>query len=217
MTEALTHRSWCAENPGAPSYERLELLGDAVLGLAVAERTFESFPEMAEGELAMTRSAVVRGSALVEVAQNVAIGSELLLGKGEESSGGRARPSILADSMEAVIGAIFLDAGYIKARDVVLDLFAELIDEAAIQEPGEADYKTRFQELTVQRFEELPMYTVEAQGPEHQRQFSATVRVRGDVVGEGLGKSKKRAEQAAAEAAFWHLMSEAPSEDATDA
>lgn len=188
-----------------------------MLGLAVAERTFQRFPEMAEGELAMTRSAVVRGSALVEVAHKVAIGPELLLGKGEESSGGRERASILADSMEAVIGAIFLDGGYIASRDVVLDLFGELIDEAAIREPGEADFKTRFQELTVQRFECLPAYEVEAQGPEHQREFSAVVRVKGDVVGEGVGKSKKRAEQAAAEAALWRLVAEAPSEDPTDA
>jgi ribonuclease-3 len=204
MHAALVHRSYCAEHADVESNERLEFLGDAVLGLVVTDFAFAQFPELPEGELAKVRAAVVNADVLAEVALGVGIGPALLLGKGEDASGGRAKPSILADAMEAVIAAVYLDGGWEAARRVVLGLVEQRIRVSAAG-PGGGDFKTRLQELAAQRFEQIPRYTVRAEGPDHSKRFYAEVRVAGQLLGDGEGRSKKHAEQAAAEAAVSRL------------
>ena len=211
---ALTHRSWCAEHAGFTSNERLEFLGDAVLGLVVTSHVYRQFPDMAEGELAKVRTSVVSAAALAEVAADVGVGSVLLLGKGEDSSGGRTKPSILADAMEAVIGATYLDQGWTAAEQLVLGLLIDRIDTAA-EGPGGHDYKTQLQELVARRFEELPVYQVRDEGPDHAKRFYAVVSVAGQPEGEGEGRSKKEAEQDAARHAFGHLGLEVTGPGAT--
>jgi len=210
---ALTHRSWCAENPGEASNERLEFLGDAVLGLIVTDHIFTAHPEMPEGSLAKLRAAVVSAPTLAAVAGELGIGEAVRLGKGEDASGGRAKASILADAMEAVIGAVYVDGGLAAARLLVLDLLRDRIaDEVAGPGgPGGTDHKTQLQELVARRFESAPTYEVVDDGPDHEKRFFATVRVDDDVVGRGEGRSKKLAEQAAAGAALTHLATTAES------
>jgi ribonuclease-3 len=204
---ALTHRSWCSENAGHESNERLEFLGDAVLGLVVTEFVFSRYPSMPEGQLAKIRASVVSASALAEVAATLGLGAVLRLGRGEEQSGGRSKSSLLADAMEAVIGAVYLDGGYDAARAVVLGLLTERI-EAAAEGPGEQDFKTQLQELAARCFDEPPAYTVRDEGPDHDKRFFASVRLDGAVRGEGEGRSKKQAEQAAAKAAWERITTE---------
>jgi len=204
LGRALAHRSWCAENPGTASNERLEFLGDAVLGLVVTDHIYRAYPELPEGELAKVRAAVVNAGVLAEVAAELDLGSALLLGKGEDASGGREKPSILADAMEAVIGAVYIDAGWEAAAKLVMRLFGERIAEAAIG-PGGQDYKTRLQELSARHFDQLPRYTVVDEGPDHAKRFFATVHVGGAPRGRGEGRSKKQAEQAAARKA-WEVL-----------
>ncbi len=201
---ALTHRSWCAEHGGVESNERLEFLGDAVLGIVVTDHVFSGWPTLAEGAMAKVRAAVVSAPALAEVAADLGIGTGLRLGKGEQSTGGRAKPSILADALEAVLGAVYLDGGWDAARPVVLDLFSERVAEASSQ-PGTRDYKTRLQELVARRFDAPPVYVVAEEGPDHDKLFRATVFVGGAEVGHGEGRSKKLAQQDAAEQAWTHL------------
>ena len=194
---ALTHRSWCAENPGADSNERLEFLGDAVLGLVVTDHIYRSRPEMPEGSLAKLRAAIVSSPTLADVADELEVGPALRLGKGEDASGGRAKASILADATEALIGAVYLDGGLDAARRLVVDLVADrIVAEAA--GPGGTDHKTALQELAAQRFDAPPAYELRDEGPDHEKRFFATVRLDGRIVGEGEGRSKKSAEQAAA-------------------
>jgi ribonuclease III len=150
LQQALSHRSWCAEQGGLPSNERLEFLGDAVLGLVVAEHCFRRFPDMPEGELAKVRAAVVNARVLAEVAEQLGIGAAILLGKGEEASGGRTKPSILADALEAVIGALYLDAGWTAAERLVLGHLESRIERAAA-EPDDFDQKGLLQEVTVRQ------------------------------------------------------------------
>lgn len=209
LTQALAHRSWCAENPGQPSNERLEFLGDAVLGLVVTDHLFRAYPHLPEGELAKVRASLVSSAALAEVAAELDIGNALLLGKGEDGSGGREKPSILADAMEAIIGACYLEGGWRLAETLVMDLLGDRIGSAAAG-PGGQDYKTRLQELCSQRFDQLPSYTISERGPDHAKEFDATVRVAGHLKGRGQGRSKKQAEQAAAKVAWAELLS-APS------
>ncbi len=197
LHQALSHRSWCAEREGAPSNERLEYLGDAVLGLVVAAHCYAAYPDFAEGQLAKVRSAVVNARALAEVAESLGVGGVLMLGKGEESSGGRTKSSLLADATEALIGAVYLDAGWPSARDLVLRLVGERIERAAA-EPEHFDHKSRLQEATVKRGDGVPVYEVEGSGPDHGRHYRAEVFVGGDRLGRGEGTSKKDAEQAAA-------------------
>lgn len=204
LDAALVHRSYCAEHPDAASNERLEFLGDAVLGLVVTVYVFEEYPELPEGELAKVRASVVNAEVLAELAAGIGIGGALQLGKGEDASGGRAKPSILADAMEAVIAAVYLDGGWDAARTLVLRLLEERI-QAAAAGPGGQDYKTRLQELAARRFDQLPRYQVRAEGPDHSKRFYAAVRVDGRVRGEGEGRSKKQAEQAAARVAWEDL------------
>lgn len=209
LRQALSHRSWCAEQGGAPSNERLEFLGDAVLGLVVAGYCYRKYPEMPEGELAKVRAAVVNARVLAEVAEQLELGTVLLLGKGEEGSGGRTKPSILADAVEAVIGAIYLDAGWDAAQDMVLGLLADRIGHAA-DEPEGFDSKGLLQELTVHRGEGVPRYSVVGTGPDHDRQFEAAVVVGGSVRGTGTGSTKKDAEQEAAREALAALRAGDP-------
>ncbi len=205
LHQALAHRSWCAEHPDDPSNERLEFLGDAVLGVVVTDHIFKHYPQHQEGELAKVRASVVNAEVLADVAAAIEIGPCLLLGKGEDSSGGRSKPSILADAMEAVIAAVYLDGGMDAAWSVVMGLFEERITEAATG-PGGDDYKTRLQELAAQRFDRLPRYQVRDEGPDHAKRFFATVVLDGEPYGKGEGGSKKQAEQAAARAA-WETLS----------
>jgi ribonuclease-3 len=212
----MAHRSWCAETPGVKSNERLEFLGDAVLGLVVTDHIFRTYPDLPEGELAKVRAAVVNAGALAELAAELELGRALHLGKGEDASGGREKPSILADAMEAVIGAVYIDGGYDAARSLIMGLLGDRIEEAAAG-PGGQDFKTRLQELAARRFDQLPHYTVDDEGPDHAKRFFATVRIAGDVRGSGEGRSKKQAEQAAARVAWEALQAEAAAADALEA
>ncbi len=200
----MSHRSWCAETTGAASNERLEFLGDAVLGLVVTDHLFRSYPTQPEGELAKVRASVVNSETLAELAASLDLGAALLLGKGEDASGGREKPSILADAMEAVFGAVYLDGGWAAAAALVMRLLGERIEEAAAG-PGGQDYKTRLQELAARRFEQLPHYQVVDDGPDHAKRFFASVTVAGEVRGRGEGRSKKQAEQGAARQAWENL------------
>jgi ribonuclease-3 len=199
--QALAHRSWCAEHPEDASNERLEFLGDAVLGVVVTDHVFLTYPSLQEGELAKVRASVVNAEVLAEVAVDVLLGPCLRLGKGEDSSGGREKTSILADAMEAVIAAVYLDGGMDAARGTVMRLLEARIAEAATG-PGGDDYKTRLQELAAQHFDRLPRYQVRDEGPDHAKRFFATVLLDGQAYGTGEGGSQKRAEQAAARAAW---------------
>ncbi len=198
---ALSHSSWSAESAGSDSNERLEFLGDAVLGLAVADHCYRTYPDMPEGQLAKVRAAVVSTTALARVATDLHLGEALLLGRGEAASGGRDKPSILADTLEAVIGAVYLDSGWEAARDFVLGLLGEGISVAAAV-PGSGDFKSLLQESTTRDGLGLPVYSVSARGPDHAREFLAEVSVGGRVLGRGMGRSKKDAEQAAAREAI---------------
>ena len=201
---ALTHRSFAYENGGLPTNERLEFLGDSVLGLVVTETLYRSHPEVPEGQLAKFRAAVVNARALADVARDLDIGSCLLLGRGEESTGGRDKSSILADTLEAVIGAVYLEHGVAAAERVVHILFDPLIDRAAELGAG-LDWKTSLQERAAGLALGPPDYLVEESGPDHAKQFIARVSLGGIVYPAGHGGSKKEAEQHAAEAAYQAL------------
>lgn len=203
----MSHRSWCAENPGTRSNERLEFLGDAVLGLVVTDHIYRAYPDLPEGELAKVRAAVVNAGVLADVAAELDLGAALLLGKGEDASGGREKPSILADAMEAVIGAVYLDGGWEAAYELVMRLLGDRIAEAAAG-PGGQDFKTRLQELAARHFDQLPRYDVVDEGPDHAKRFYATVHLGGRPRGRGEGRSKKQAEQAAARTAWESLTTE---------
>jgi ribonuclease-3 len=206
LMQALAHRSWAAEVAGEEDNERLELLGDSVLGMVVTERIFRSFPLMAEGELAKLRAEVVSSETLAVTARRLDVGSALLLGRGEEASRGREKASLLADAMEALIGAVYLDQGWPAASDLVLRLLQADIEAAAI-EPGERDFKTRLQELLAKE-SRAAEYEISGSGPDHERWFVARVRVGGRLLGSGEGRSKKQAEQAAARVA-WKALAQA--------
>ena len=202
MQHALAHRSWCGEQEGgAPSNERLEFLGDAVLGLIVAGYTYDRFPDFAEGKLAKVRSAVVNARVLAEVAGRLGVGEVLLLGRGEEGSGGRAKASILADAFEAILGAVYLDAGWEAAQQLVLRELGEAIERAG-EEPDDFDHKSRLQEKAVRDGDGTPRYVVVGSGPDHDRAYVAEVFLGGTLAGTGEGRSKKDAEQQAARAAW---------------
>ena len=209
LHQALSHRSWCAEHAEDESNERLEFLGDAILGVIVTDHIFGTYPMHQEGELAKVRASVVNAEVLAEVAAEIALGQCLRLGKGEDSSGGREKPSILADAMEAIIAAVFLDGGLDAATLVVMGLLDRRIIDAATG-PGGDDYKTRLQELAAQRFDRLPRYQVRDEGPDHAKRFFATVVLDGEAFGNGEGGSKKQAEQAAARAAWVRISAGDP-------
>jgi ribonuclease-3 len=200
LEAALTHRSLTSEQPGAANYERLEFLGDAVLQLAVTEQLYSDYPDMAEGQMAKLRAAVVSEDVLASVGRRLDIGPHLRLGKGEEVTGGREKPSILADVVEAVLGALYLEAGYEVAARVTLAHLGEEIGRRA-HAPGVGDFKTRLQEVLA-KHGKRPEYGVGEEGPDHDKVFHAVVRVDGEIRGAGSGSSKKAAEQAAAEEAL---------------
>jgi ribonuclease III len=213
---ALTHRSHAFEAGGLPTNERLEFLGDAVLGLVVTDRIYRAFPDSAEGRLAKIRAAAVNTRSLAEVARELQIGAQVRLGRGEEQSGGRDKDSILADTMEAVLGAVYIDRGMDTAFALVRRLFDQLLEDIAVRRES-LDYKTSLQELTAAELSTLPVYELSEEGPDHQKRFSAVVVIDGQEMGEGEGRSKKEAEQAAARVAFARLrdrlaLSSAPSD-----
>ncbi len=211
---ALVHRSWCAEHAGWRSNERLEFLGDSVLGIVVTDHIFRTYPDLPEGALAKVRASVVSAAALSEVAIELRLGEALLLGKGEDGSGGREKPSILADALEAILGLVYIEAGPRVSAELVMRLLSERVAEAATG-PGGQDYKTRLQELAAQLFASGPRYEVADEGPDHAKRFFAAVGIDGEVRGRGVGRSKKQAEQSAARDAWEKLR--VPAVEAEDA
>jgi ribonuclease III len=201
LRRALAHRSWCAEVGGLPSNERLEFLGDAVLGWVIAEIVYRRHGDLPEGKLTDLRKSVVNATALAEVAEAIGLGEWVLLGKGEDSAGGRRKPSILSDAFEAVLGAVYLDGGVDAAKALVSRLFSERL-EVACGQLDRLDHKTVLQELTARLYDTAPVYLLSESGPDHSKTFKATVLVAGNALGTGEGKSKKLAEQQAASEAF---------------
>jgi ribonuclease-3 len=207
LSLALTHRSYAFEQGGLPTNERLEFLGDSVLGLAVTDALYRRYPDEPEGQLAKSRSGIVSAAALAEVARDLDLGACLLLGNGEELTGGRDKASILADALEAVIGAVYLEHGFVVAVAVVLRLVGARLDEATVPGSG-TDWKTCLQERVAELRWANPEYRVTGTGPDHAREYHAQLLLEGDVRGEGRGASKKQAEQMAAEQAC-HVLAEA--------
>ena len=201
---AVTHRSWAYENGGVPTNERLEFLGDAVLGVVVTEHLYLSFPLEPEGILAKLRAAVVNAQSLALVARSLDLGHELLLGRGEATTGGRDKASILADTLEAVIGAVFLQHGIVPAGRFVHRLFDAVVEDAATLGAG-LDWKTSLQELSAALSLGVPTYQVTESGPDHDKRFEAYAVVSDERYGPGHGLNKKQAEQEAAASAFTAL------------
>lgn len=202
LVQAFNHRSWCAEHPEDESNERLEFLGDSVLGFVVADLVYRDEPDLDEGALTDVRKAVVNSVCLAEIAAEHRFGEHLRLGKGEEQSGGREKPSILADSVEAVLGAVYLDGGIDAVQDVVVRLFGDRIQAAVDAGGRNQDHKSRLQERLALITDAPAAYSFEATGPDHARHFTVTVRADGRDLGVGFGRSKKQAEQDAARAAL---------------
>jgi ribonuclease III len=203
---ALTHRSFAFENNLTATNERLEFLGDSVLGVIVTDMAYRAYPEMPEGSLAKLRAAIVNMIALADVARSLGLGALVFVGKGEESSGGRDKSSILADALEAVFGALYLDRGPDVTTELVERLFRPRM-EAYVRGEGERDYKTLLQELASSELHAMPDYRLQERGPDHEKEFTATVYLDGEPLGRGTGRSKKEAEQQAAGEAF-HRISE---------
>jgi len=212
LDRALVHRSYAFENGGLVPNERLEFLGDAVLALVVTDEIFHLESEAAEGRLAKIRAAAVKTGSLAAVGRELGLGEYVRLGKGEAASGGAAKESILADTLEAVIGAYYLDRGFHAAYELVQALFADRLTHL-VGSGAALDYKTSLQELSASRHGSLPVYEVTDVGPDHEKTFTAVVRVDGDAVGRGEGRSKKQAEQRAAREAY-RLLADEPARSA---
>ncbi len=204
LERAVTHRSYAYENGGLPTNERLEFLGDSVLGLVVTDTLYRAHPDLPEGQLAKLRAAVVNAKALAGIGRELGLGAFLLLGRGEEATGGRDKSSIVADTVEAVIGAVYLDRGLAEATELVHRLFDPLIESSAGLGAG-LDWKTSLQELCAAAALGVPEYVVEESGPDHAKSFRARVRVADLLYGDGRGRSKKEAEQEAAATAYAEL------------
>ena len=211
LERALTHRSFAYENGNLPTNERLEFLGDAVLSLVVTDALYHRHPDLAEGRLAKLRAAVVNMRALAHVARALGVGDHVLLGKGEEGSGGRDKSSILADTLEALIGAVYVEHGIDVSTAFVHRLVDPLLTSSAALGAG-LDWKTSLQELTAELALGVPEYRVSEEGPDHAKTFHADVLVQGDIRGTGSGRSKKEAEQGAAAAAFGVLRQVQPAD-----
>jgi ribonuclease-3 len=209
LEQALVHSSYVNENPGTiTSNERLEFLGDAVLGFIIARELYQRLPQSSEGEMTELRSSLVRRDTLSRMAKAIKLGNHLYLGKGEEASGGRRKPANLAGALEAVIAAIFLDQGLITARDFVLKLVEKELNKA-LSQGVEPDYKSQLQELIQAKYQQTPTYQViEAVGPAHDRNFTVEVSICDTVLGRGAGKSKKLAEAEAARSALDQLSTD---------
>lgn len=209
---ALTHRSYAYEHGGIPTNERLEFLGDSILGYTITEHLYHRYPDLPEGDLAKRRAAVVSTRALARVARDLGIGEFVHLGQGEKLTGGSDKASILADTTEALIGATMLSCGVEAAKDMVLRLIVPLLDEVENLGAG-VDWKTAIQEVAASRKLGAVHYVVEGSGPDHARVFRATLTIGGADYGTGSGPSKKEAEQEAA-AASWKLLNAADSNGA---
>ena len=205
LERAVTHRSFAYENGGLPTNERLEFLGDSVLGLVVTDTLYRTHPDLPEGQLAKLRAAVVNAKALAGIGRELGLGEHLLLGRGEETTGGRDKSSIVADTVEAVIGAVYLDQGLDVATALIHRLFDPLIAESAGLGAG-LDWKTSLQELCAAQSLGVPEYVVDESGPDHMKSFRARVRVGVELYGDGRGGSKKEAEQQAASTAYAELL-----------
>lgn len=199
--EALTHRSFAFENETTTHNERLEFLGDAVLGLIVTDKIYAWFPDLPEGEMAKLRAGTVNMAVLADAARSLGLGRHLRLGKGEVLSGGRAKSSILADAFEAVLGAVYLDQGIAVATDLVERTFGDHIRHH-VESGVVRDFKTTLQEEAARLGRSLPNYKIAESGPDHDKRFQAAVFINGRKLGEGAGRSKKEAEQAAAKEAL---------------
>ncbi len=206
LERALTHKSYANENRVPDHNERLEFLGDSVLGLVVSEYLMNTCPDSTEGDLSRLRAAVVSEPALAAVAREIGLGSFLLLGKGEEQTGGREKDSLLANCLEALLGSLYIDAGITAVEAFVLRFFSEIIRKTCTAR-GSQDYKTELQELCQERIRQLPEYRVVSEtGPDHQKKFEVELSLKGTVYGRGVGKSKKEAEQKAAKEALGKLL-----------
>ncbi len=209
LEQALVHSSYINENPdfATASNERLEFLGDAVLGLIIAEKLYQDLPQFSEGEMTRLRAALVCQDTLARMARAINLGDYLYLGKGEKASGGQLQPANLAGALEAVIGAISLDQGPSSTRDITLKLFAKELHKVTSQ-GASVDYKSQLQEFIQAREQSAPVYrVVSATGPDHKKQFTVEVITGDTVLGKGTGKSKKTAEAEAARAALQRLKS----------
>ena len=206
LQNALAHSSYANErwHDSLMSNERLEFLGDSILGMVVAEYLYKTFPSRPEGELTRMRADMVCDQALCKVADGLELGKHLLLGRGEEQTGGRSRASILADAVESVIAAAFLDGGMDAARGIIEKF---VLCSVPAEHMNNADHKTALQEWVQQKKDQILHYTlVEECGPDHNKRFTVAVSLNGEVVGQGIGSSKKRAEQEAAKAAISKLF-----------
>jgi ribonuclease-3 len=204
LKQAITHRSFSYENGGVPTNERLEFLGDSVLGIVITDELYRKNPDAQEGQLAKLRAAVVNAKALADVARTLGLGEFLLLGKGEEATGGRDKSSILADAVEAILGAIYVEHGLVKSGEVILQLFAPILAASAELGAG-LDWKTSLAELVNSKSLGAIEYVIEQSGPDHDKRFSAQVKIGEDFFGNGEGKSKKEAEQHAAASAYTEI------------
>ena len=204
LSEAFRHPSYVYEkdDPGVSDNQRLEFLGDAVINLAISHLLMESFPEMKEGDLSKYRASLVSESGLHFIARELELGDYLLLGKGEERTNGRKKPSILTDALEALIGAIYLDSGFTDALRVIEGIFSPLLNRIGL-DGSINDFKTELQEYSQEAFQSTPEYRLEKEtGPDHNKTFYVAVYLKGNVLGRGEGKSKKEAEQRAAKEAL---------------
>ncbi len=207
LSQALVHSSYVAEHPEVEDNERLEFLGDAVLQMVVTDYVYSHWGSLPEGEMAKIRAASVSGDQLADVARSLDLGPHLLLGRGELSTGGREKDSILGDALEAVIAAVYLDGAFESARELILRHWKGRVEESAAH-PGKKDFKTRLQELVAPRGVR-PRYVIEEEGLDHDKTFTATVEIAGASMGSGSGRSKKQAEQRAARATLRLLRDDA--------
>jgi ribonuclease-3 len=206
LEQALTHKSYANENRVPYHNERMEFLGDAVLSLVISKYLMTACPDSAEGDLSRFRAAVVSESALATISREIGLGEYLLLGKGEDQTGGRNKDSLLADCLEALIASVYLDAGIDTAEAFVIRVFEAVIKKTCTS-GGLLDYKTALQELCQERLKQLPEYRIVSEtGPDHQKQFKIEVWIKGQFSGRGMGKSKKEAEQRAAKQALEKFM-----------
>lgn len=202
---ALTHRSYAYEHGGLPTNERLEFLGDSVLGIVITDQLYRDHPDLPEGQLAKLRASIVNMHALAAVGTGLGLGELLLLGRGEELTGGRTKASIVSDAVEALLGALYLQHGLEPVRAVVLRLFHDLLLAAPRLGAG-LDWKTSLQELSASSGTGVPVYEVDETGPDHDKTFTASALVGGTVLGSGVGHTKKQAEQLAAAQAYRAIM-----------
>jgi len=199
LTNALTHRSYLNEHRDIKVHnERLEFLGDAVLELIVSDYLFNEFPDRPEGDLTSFRSALVKTESLADTAKKLGVGESLLLSKGEEDTGGRTKDYLLANTFEAIIGAIYIDLGYEECRDFVYNHLIPKLDDI-IKSRSDIDNKTKIQEIAQAKYKATPIYEViHEEGPDHDKKFTVVVKIKNEIIGEGIGKSKQRAQEEAA-------------------